>query len=461
MVRDKVAKLLDSIKSDKGSLIQPGLLKDLSPFLSSYHICNQSETDVIEIPGQYGDISGPLDPSNNVRITSFNPKITVFNSMRKPIKISMIGDNGKSYDWIIKRGEDLRQDERIQQFFRVLNSILAHDNNNRKCNRLITYNVVPMSLKLGIIQFLSNTTTYGTLATPPKIGIQKERDEFIKVFKGDKLWKTPDTELISTFRNLKCGNHESLKESFMKLAINPEGFYFLRDNYIRSHGLTSLSHWLLSIGDRHAENFLISKITGESIGIDFGYSFGTTAFLPIAEIVPFRLTPRIQCLNYPFRSGEGPMKETMMAAYKALRSQKDVLEAIVDIFIREPTVDWKMFAEKQKSVHKNKNKNKDDFSQQKMKIFRRKLNGDNPLEIAFDELNQGIPRDYFPQLKRTLQSIHEFDDDDDLNEGEIVDILLKNGVESSTFSTDFCRMETILVKLYFTQYFMYFIMHNK
>ena len=48
--------------------------------------------------------------------------------------------------------------------------------------------------------------------------------------------------------------------------------------------------YLLGIGDRHLENFLVNTTDGEVLGIDFGLSFGAGVQLAIPELVPFRLT---------------------------------------------------------------------------------------------------------------------------------------------------------------------------
>jgi len=60
--------------------------------------------------------------------------------MRNPIKITMIGNNGEKYNFLIKFGEDLRQDQRIQQLHKVINDSLS--NNAYCCDRqlsLLTY----------------------------------------------------------------------------------------------------------------------------------------------------------------------------------------------------------------------------------------------------------------------------------------------------------------------------------
>ena len=36
----------------------------------------------------------------------------------------------------------------------------------------------------------------------------------------------------------------------------------------------SIASYLLGIGDRHLENFLVNTVDGEILGIDFGCAFG-------------------------------------------------------------------------------------------------------------------------------------------------------------------------------------------
>lgn len=48
-------------------------------------------------------------------------------SLRHPIRITIIGNDAKERHYLVKFGEDLRQDQRIQQLFGVMNQILATD----------------------------------------------------------------------------------------------------------------------------------------------------------------------------------------------------------------------------------------------------------------------------------------------------------------------------------------------
>lgn len=61
-------------------------------------------------------------------------------SMRNPIKITMVGNNGQQYSFLVKFGEDLRQDQRIEQLLQVMNNTLCE--NVHCCERqlsLLTY----------------------------------------------------------------------------------------------------------------------------------------------------------------------------------------------------------------------------------------------------------------------------------------------------------------------------------
>jgi DNA-dependent protein kinase catalytic subunit len=52
----------------------------------------------------------------------------------------------------------------------------------------------------------------------------------------------------------------------------------------------SIASYLIGVGDRHLENFLIDITDGEVLGIDFGIAFGSNINLSIPELIPFRMT---------------------------------------------------------------------------------------------------------------------------------------------------------------------------
>ena len=69
-------------------------------------------------------------------------------------------------------------------------------------------------------------------------------------------------------------------------------------------------------------------------------------FLPIPELIPFRLTRQIRNIMMPLQE-KGFIESTMIHSLRALRNNCDLLLATMDIFVKEPSVDWKVNAEKQ------------------------------------------------------------------------------------------------------------------
>ena len=116
----------------------------------------------IEIPGQFGSgqaqmLSEPI-ASKNVKIASIKKELLILNSIKRPKRITVHGSNEKDYHLLIKGGEDLRLDQRVQQLFTIMNKIFAED---PTClNREIyvkTFAVTPMTNRLGALEWVDNT----------------------------------------------------------------------------------------------------------------------------------------------------------------------------------------------------------------------------------------------------------------------------------------------------------------
>ena len=65
-------------------------------------------------------------------------------SIRKPKAIKILGNDQREYKYLVKGGEDLRLDQRIQQLFDVMNQVFANDVTCRERKlQLKTYEVTP------------------------------------------------------------------------------------------------------------------------------------------------------------------------------------------------------------------------------------------------------------------------------------------------------------------------------
>lgn len=130
-------------------------------------------------------------------------------------------------------------------------------------------------------------------------------------------------------------------------------------------------------------NSLISLRTGRTIDVDFGHAFGSSVqILPIPEVVPFRLTPHIVDLMQPLKE-HGLIERTMIHTLLALRKQSFSLLSTMNIFIKEPSLEWMEFS-------LNENENKTGFKwnpEKKLEHCKRKLNGASSVEIMLEELS--------------------------------------------------------------------------
>uniref|UniRef100_A0A3Q2CEF8 DNA-dependent protein kinase catalytic subunit n=1 Tax=Cyprinodon variegatus TaxID=28743 RepID=A0A3Q2CEF8_CYPVA len=340
---------------------EPGNLKEYSPWLSGFK--SDPFGNELEVP-QYDGRSKPL-PEYHAKITGFDERVKVMSSIRKPKRLIIRGNDERDHPFLVKGGEDLRQDQRIEQLFAVMNILLSHDTScTRRGLQLRTYQVIPINT-IGLIEWMENTCT-------------------LKEFIDNTLTKE--------------------ERAFLKMCNGPEAFLSLRSHFTSSHALLCVSHWVLGIGDRHLSNFMINMETGGMIGIDFGHAFGSaTQFLPVPELMPFRLTRQFVDLMKPLKES-GLIQSTMVHSLRAFRAEPDLLLNTMDVFVKEPSLDWKNYEVKQlkkggtwtESVN---TKEINWFPLQKVNFAKRKLEGANPATIT-EELKLGFDKDAaFPGMQ--------------------------------------------------------------
>ncbi|XP_053105021.1 DNA-dependent protein kinase catalytic subunit isoform X2 [Hemicordylus capensis] len=361
---------------------EPGNLKEYSPWMSEFK--PEFLRHELEVPGQYDGKGKPL-PEYHANISGFDERIKTMESIRKPKRIIIRGSDEREYPFLVKGGEDLRQDQRIEQLFDIMNTVLSQDAACSQRNmQLKTYQVIPMT-----------TSSKGPHADYSdwlcKMGEKKEGiARYMPMYK-----RASRTETVMSFRRRE--NHvpeDLLRRAFVKMSTTPEALLSLRSHFVSSHALMCISHWILGIGDRHLSNFMINMETGGMVGIDFGHAFGSaTQFLPVPELMPFRLTRQFINLMLPMKES-GLIYSVMVHSLRAYRVNPDVLINTMDVFVKEPSWDWKNFELKQlkKGGTWTKEINTDEvnwYPLQKVNVAKRKLAGANPAVITSDELRLG------------------------------------------------------------------------
>uniref|UniRef100_A0A8C6J8U6 DNA-dependent protein kinase catalytic subunit n=1 Tax=Melopsittacus undulatus TaxID=13146 RepID=A0A8C6J8U6_MELUD len=378
---------------------EPGNLKECSPWMSEFKA--EFLRNELEVPGKFlFNVSGEL----------------VMESLRKPKRITIRGSDEQEYPFLVKGGEDLRQDQRIEQLFDVMNIILSQDATCSQRNmQLKTYQVIPMTTRLGLIKWLENTCTLKeflknsmseeeSIIYNSKKGPHATYSEWLSKMGGKAqgisryqvMYRNANrTETVKSFRSRESSVPEDLlRRAFVKMSTSPQAFLSLRSHFASSHALMCISHWILGIGDRHLSNFMINKETGGMVGIDFGYAFGSaTQFLPVPELMPFRLTRQFVNLMMPVKEW-GLIYSVMVHALRAYREDPDLLISTMDVFVKEPSLDWKNSEQRQlkKGGTWIKEVNTSEvnwYPLQRVSYVKRKLTGANPATITCDELRLG------------------------------------------------------------------------
>lgn len=354
---------------------QRDTMQTLSPWLSAFHWCGTTNSGPyhVELPGQY---TGHQPPNSlqHTRIIKFDERIRIYDTLRQPVRLRCCGNDGRTYTYLVKYGEDLRQDQRVQQLLTLMRQQLRADTNCRGHSLSIeTYAVVPINVHCGLLGWVDNSPAMqavveswlqrnppansGDVATSTLLRtLRTEHEQFIKAASGDRpaaeyrrsehfygraVLRYSRIQLLNAQRGIEQKLPvELVRGALCEMAASAEGFLALRANFTSSLAALSVAHWLLGIGDRHLSNVLLNERTGRLVGIDFGLSFGAgTRDQNVPELLPFRLTPQfVQALS-PF-GVSGALQLGMVRALRCWRTGRKLLESCMEVFVREPTIDW-------------------------------------------------------------------------------------------------------------------------
>ena len=150
----------------KGNKQRSTRLESYSPLLAKYHRADEAGGDpleALELPGQYDGDAPPL-VDQHAAADSFDAELLVMASLRKPKRLTVYCSDQRERRYLIKGGEDLRQDQRIQQIFAVVNTVLAADGQcATRGLAMRTYSVLPLNERVGFIEWMDGTQPLGKL----------------------------------------------------------------------------------------------------------------------------------------------------------------------------------------------------------------------------------------------------------------------------------------------------------
>ena len=296
-------------------------------------------------------VPGTYDPEQEkiTCISSFQEHITVISSKQRPRKISMKANDGRDYVFLLKGHEDLRQDERVMQLFGLVNELLADDYETCKRDLSIQrYSVIPLSHNAGIVGWVPNCDTLHALIK----GYRDQKKIVLNIEHRMMQAMAPEYDKLMLMQKVEVFNRaiaqtsgKDLYQVFWLKSSSSEIWLSRRSKYARSLAAMSMVGYILGLGDRHPSNLMLDQFTGKILHIDFGDCFEVAMTRDkFPEKIPFRLT-RMLTHALEVSGVEGTFRSICEIIMRVLRENKDSLMAILEAFVHDPLINWRLLNE--------------------------------------------------------------------------------------------------------------------
>ncbi|PON35174.1 Phosphatidylinositol 3-kinase, Vps34 type, partial [Parasponia andersonii] len=237
--------------------------------------------------------------------------VLVMNGINAPKVVECMGSDGCIYKQLAKSGnDDLRQDAVMEQFFGLVNTFLQnHRDTWKRRLGMRTYKVVPFTPSAGVLEWVNGTLPLGEYL----IGSMRNGGAHGRYGVGDWSFLRCREQMANASKRQAQGFPGSLQ----KIQVG----------------------YIVGLGDRHSMNILIDQTTAEVVHIDLGVAFEQGLMLKTPERVPFRLTRDI--IDGMGATGvEGVFRRCCEETLSVMRTNKEALLTIVEVFIHDPLYKW-------------------------------------------------------------------------------------------------------------------------
>jgi ataxia telangiectasia mutated family protein len=311
-------------------------------------------TQALSLPRQPHAIARNADDAPLIRIVKIEPTFDLTDTgISRPKIIKLHASDGRVYRQLVKGGDDMRQDAVMQQVFATMNFTLrAHVSTRARDLHIRTYRVMPTSPQTGIIEWVENTEAFGGVINGDTMtggsGVGSNQGLHQRYFPHDFTHRECRAQLESAADKedafaLICQQFQpSFRFFFTENFHDPQSWYHARLRYIRSVAANSMAGYILGVGDRHAQNILIDKGTGEVVHIDFGIVFEQGKLLTIPELVPFRLTRDVVDGMGGGSGTDGTFRRCCEEVLHVLRQHARNLLTILEVVIHDPLYRWSL-----------------------------------------------------------------------------------------------------------------------
>ncbi|KAK8887129.1 hypothetical protein M9Y10_038167 [Tritrichomonas musculus] len=288
----------------------------------------------------------PGEEERKEKILSIHPILEIIGTQQRPRCLFINSEKGKKYKYLLKGNEDIRVDERLMQFFTLVNIIMKNNRRTREIRSLIScYTVIPISRRVGIIGWVQNADTMHHLIKEYRY--QKHIEQQIESTTIEKKYGVSFLSLnflqrLEVFNDIiqepfaKC---EEINEVMWMKSKNASSCLRAKRIFTETTALMSMVGYVIGLGDRHPNNIMIQRDFGNVIHIDFGESFDSTLNRRICpEKVPFRLT-RMIINTLEGKNTHGLFMDRCSLFMDVIRENQNSLSAQLAIFADDPVFD--------------------------------------------------------------------------------------------------------------------------
>ena len=168
----------------------------------------------------------------------------------------------------------------MQQIFEEMDGVMQRNRETRRRRmRIRTYRVVPLRPQTGVIEWVLETiplleyleqTHHAINPNDWKWSVCRQ-----KIFDAAQL---DHQERFRVYQNVCQHFNPVLRYFFLEFFRDPDSWLSRRISYSQSVAASSMIGHVLGLGDRHGQNILLDKRTGEVVHIDLGIAFEQVSF---------------------------------------------------------------------------------------------------------------------------------------------------------------------------------------
>ncbi|OHT05528.1 PIKK family atypical protein kinase [Tritrichomonas foetus] len=321
-------------------IIKPMLtqMNDFDLSDASVSLAESIRNTELTIPGTY-NFDKPL-----IRIESVCEDVIIINSKQRPRRISLRGTDGNLYSFLLKPNEDTRLDERVMQLFTYISDVIKASDVPLASNLCLTaYRVVPLSKKVGLIGWVTDTQTLFEVIRHYRMSIGRNANaEMTKIAKYCPNYDSATLEQRERafLLGIKATPGDDIRKVTLKYSTDSADWLERRTIYTTSLATTSMAGYILGLGDRHLSNIMVTNRTMKLVHIDFGDCFEVAMHRSrYPEKVPFRLSP-LMVNALEVSKIEGTFRLCCENVMQIMRENGEQIMALLEAFIYDPLLQW-------------------------------------------------------------------------------------------------------------------------